>query len=210
MKKGLFISFEGPEGSGKSTHISLLADFLRSSHQEVIISYEPGGGTDLAASLRKILLNNKGEISSKAELFLMLAARAEHVQYLIQPSLEKGAIVLCDRYIDSSLAYQGFGRGLDLDFIRQANNFATAGLSPDLTFLMDVDIQEGLKRAAHKAELDRIEKEKQEFHKRVRQGFLSLIDTDHRYFLLDCSQSVAQVQTILQQKVTAVLSGLLT
>jgi dTMP kinase len=200
-QKGFFISFEGPEGSGKSTHISLLADFLRQKGLTVSVTHEPGGGTELAAKLRELLLNSKGLVSPRAELFLMLAARAEHVQGLIEPELKSGSVILCDRYIDSSLAYQGFGRGLSIDFVRQANAFATDGRVPELTFLMDIEIQEGLKRAANKSALDRIESEKIEFHKRVREGFLALAGTEERYRLVDCARPMMEIQENLRSEV---------
>lgn len=200
-KKGFFVSFEGPEGSGKSTHISLLADFLRTRNLPVIVTHEPGGGTELAARLRELLLNSRGQVSARAELFLMLAARAEHVQGLIEPELEAGSVILCDRYIDSSLAYQGFGRGLSIDFVRQANDFAIDGKVPELTFLMDIEIQEGLKRAATKSALDRIESEKIEFHKRVRDGFLALAGTEERYHLVDCSRPMMEIQENLRAEI---------
>lgn len=205
-RKGFLISFEGPEGSGKSTHISRLADFLRSDERRVIVTHEPGGGSELAARLRELLLHAKGRVCARAELFMMLAARAEHVQALIEPELAAGSVVLCDRYVDSSLAYQGFGRGLDLNFVRLANDFAINGQEPDLTFLMDIDIREGLKRAATKSALDRIESEKIEFHKRVREGFLSLVGTDKRYHLLDCSNSMAEIQEELRNEVLKLLN----
>lgn len=164
----MFVSFEGPEGAGKTTLIGGLADLLRSRGVEVLVTREPGSG-QVGSSIRDILLHG-GELDPKAELFLFLADRAQHVSSLIRPALAKGAWVLCDRHADSTVVYQGYGRGLDLGLLREWNRFATGGLKPDKTILLDVDPSVGLARIVAK---DRLDSEPIEFHEKIRQGFLA-------------------------------------
>jgi dTMP kinase len=168
---GVFIAFEGGEGAGKSTQLDRLAAELRSRGHEVVTTREPGG-TDAGAAIRQIVLSPAtGELSPRAEALLYAADRAHHVDTVIKPALDRGAVVLTDRYVDSSLAYQGAGRPLDQAEVAHVNAWATGGLVPDLTVLLDIDPTEGLARAG---DPDRLEAEPLEFHARVRQGFLRL------------------------------------
>ena len=171
MEKGLFITFEGADGCGKTTQIKLLDEYLRSKGYKTLLTREPGS-KGLGEKLREILLNYDGEVSPVAESFLFLADRAQHVDCIIKPALENGIIVLCDRHTDSTLAYQGYGRGLDLDEIRKLNKIATSGLKPDLTIVLDVDIETSQVRVG--AKKDRMESAGIEFFQRVRDGFLEI------------------------------------
>lgn len=168
--KGIFITFEGPEGSGKSTLIKVAAKFFRQKGFPVLMLREPGG-TTLGEKIRELLLHEKGTISEECELLLYLAARAEIVREKILPGLHDGAVVICDRFHDSTRAYQGYGSGISLGLIEEAGDFAKAGIDPDLTFLLDTDVKRGLKRAGRG---DRVERKSLAFHKRVRRGFLEL------------------------------------
>jgi len=206
MTYGALITFEGPEGAGKSTQIGLLEERLKGENIEVIRTFEPGGGSALSAELRKILLSeNYEQICCEAELFLMLASRAEHVQKLILPALAKGCVVLCDRFIDSTTAYQGYGRGLPVKSIQLMNQFAIMGRYPDLTVIIDIDSAVGLERAARKAGLDRIESAGQEFHSQVRKGFKTLSTEDDRYFMVDGSRSLSAIHEDIYSRVIRAL-----
>lgn len=180
--RGLFITFEGTEGTGKSTQLRLLADHLRASGRRVLVSREPGG-TAFGRSLRSMLLDPAAAtISPWAELFLYLADRAQHAREVVVPALERGEWVVCDRFADATVAYQGFGRGLDPAFIRDASDRAAAGLVPDLTLLLEFeDVSEGIARARRRQQgdgtagvEDRFESEDPAFHVRVRDGYRSL------------------------------------
>ena len=180
MPVGKFITFEGPEGSGKSTHIRLLAEFLKSRGLEVTLTREPGG-TPMGEAIRKLLQHNgSGESPvARTEVLLFLASRAQHVEKVIRPALAVGKWVLCDRFEDSTFAYQGYGRGFDLAALREANTFATGGLRPDLTILLDVlpetsRMRLKARQAATCVAPDRIECETDDFHARLRNGFLDL------------------------------------
>ena len=171
MDRGLFITFEGADGCGKTTQIKLLDEYLRAKGYQTLLTREPGS-KGLGEKLREILLNYDGDVSPVAESFLFLADRAQHVDCIIKPALDKGIIVLCDRHTDSTLAYQGYGRGLDLEEIRKLNKIATSGLIPDLTIVFDVDIETSQARVG--AEKDRMESAGIEFFQRVRNGFLEI------------------------------------
>ena len=166
--KGILITLEGPDGSGKSTQARLLSNRLKREGRDVATTREPGG-TPAAESLRLIALDQ--QLDPRAELLVFLAARAEHVATLIRPTLERGRIVVCDRYIDSSVAYQGYGLGLDVDEIRELNRFATVGLDPDVTLLLDVAPEVGFGRRSRNRS-DAIERRDDSFHRRLREGFL--------------------------------------
>ena len=176
---GKFITFEGPEGSGKSTHIKVLKAFLEARGIEVVMTREPGG-TPLGEEIRKILQHDHSEAPvPHAEVLLFLASRAQHVERLIRPALAQGKWVLCDRFDDSTFAYQGYGRGFPMEGLRAVNAFAVSGLRPDLTVLLDVAPQTSRERlAARQATTatapDRIEREAAAFHEKVRNGFLAL------------------------------------
>ncbi len=178
--KGYFITFEGVEGAGKSTQAKMLHAFLQKRNIPSILTREPGG-TNLGKKIREILLTPTEEIfPPNAELMLYEADRNIHVHNVIKPNLEKGITVICDRFTDSTLAYQGYARGLDLNLIEELNNIATEGLKPDLTFLIDIPVEEGFKRIKKEREIDRIEQESFEFHKRLREGFLKIAEKDKR------------------------------
>lgn len=183
MRKGLFITFEGPEGSGKSTQIRLLADTLKRRGLKVTVTREPGG-SPVGQEIRCLLLNTPVQPAPDAELLLFLADRADHVAKVIRPALERGEVVLCDRYADSTFAYQGGGRGLPMERLRRLNREATGGLGPRLTFLMDLPVEVGLVRAGKRegGKKDRMEKEHLAFHRRVRAAFLRFAKAEPKRF----------------------------
>jgi len=169
--KGKFITFEGSEGCGKSTQSKLLYNYLKRNGYNVIFLREPGGAK-IAEKIRKILLDPKNHITPICETLLYMAARSAVVGEIIKPALSKGQIVICDRFLDSTIAYQGYGLGIDIDFIQGVGNFATAGIKPDLTILLDLPVKKGLKY--RKLREDRIEKRSFTYHLRVRRGYLRL------------------------------------
>jgi dTMP kinase len=192
---GLFISFEGGEGSGKSTQVERLAARLRARGSEPVVTREPGG-TPLAEGIRALLLDPQRSPGPIAEAFLMEAARADLVERVIRPALAAGRIVLCDRYDDSTLAYQGAGRGLDLDLIERLNRAATGGLKPDLTLLFDLDPELGLARRASAPEAtNRLDREPLEFYRRARDQYLALARREPgRFVLLDATLDAARLE----------------
>ena len=167
----MFITFEGADGCGKTTQIKLIDKYLRSKGYKTLLTREPGS-KGLGEKIREILLNYEGEVSSRCESFLFLADRAQHVDCIIKPALQEGTIVLCDRHTDSTVAYQGYGRGLDIEEIKKLNALATGGLKPDLTIVFDVDIETSQARVGKNK--DRMESAGVEFFKRVRAGFLEI------------------------------------
>ena len=184
----MFITFEGIEGSGKSSLIAQLKKYFKSSKLEAFFSKEPGG-TDLGKEIRKTLLNPKYSFDPTSELLLLLADRAEHVQKIIRPNLQKNKLIFCDRYLDSTLAYQGSGRNLDKKIIREMFKALDFPI-PDLTILLDVPVQIGLSRARKRNKLDRFEKEDLNFHENVRRSYLDLAKNDSaRIVLFDSSIS---------------------
>jgi dTMP kinase len=192
----LFITFEGPEGSGKSTQIPLLAQRLKDRGYDVLSVREPGG-TSIGDQVRDILHDHKNEaMDPRAELLLYSASRAQVVGEIIRPYLERGGIVICDRYADSTLAYQGYGRGLDLTTLRQITSFATGGLTPDLTLYLDLEPELGLaRRNASGVEWNRMDALELEFHRRVCGGYAELIAAEpQRWVQIDASQSIETVQ----------------
>jgi dTMP kinase len=211
---GVLLSFEGGEGCGKTTQIELLAGVLRERGHEVVITREPGG-TPLGLALRQILLNPElkqelkqqaaAPLAAKAELLLMLADRAQHIQTVIAPSLQAGQIVLCDRFADSTTAYQGHGRGFDLAEIARLNAFVCGACMPQLTFVLDLPVTVGLRRAQERrgtAAVDHFEAESVAFHKRVRSGFLQIARAEpERVCILDANQSIDVVQRAILEKV---------
>lgn len=211
----MFISFEGIEGSGKSTVLRLLDQHLQTGGYSVCVTREPGG-CSLGRGLRALLLDARTQgLRNRAELFLFLADRAQHVSEIIRPALEAGQIVLCDRYVDSTVAYQGYGRGMDPDQLTAINRLATGDLMPDVTFLLDLDPETGLGRAGRRNEAadtviseGRFESESLRFHDRVRQGYLELAAAaPERIIIIDaaCSpedvflQCLTEVETRLRQ-----------
>lgn len=171
MKKGVFITFEGADGCGKSTQIGLIKKYLDDNNIENILTLEPGA-TELGRDLRKILLHYEKPVSNVAETYLYLADRAQHVEFEIKPALDSGIVVLCDRYIDSTLAYQGYARKQNLETIKKLNEIAIDGVVPDLTIVFDIDSEVAQKRLC--GEKDRLEKEGLEFHRALRYGYLEI------------------------------------
>jgi len=174
-KKGLFITLEGPDGSGKSTQSILLAQYLKRKDYKVVRTREPGG-TSIAEALRRIILNPKSRISKVTEVLLYEAGRAQHTSELILPALRQGKTVICERYTDATLAYQGYGRKLDIRMVKELNRISSSGLKPDLTILLDLNVREGLNRVrrASGRRMDRMERESIGFHERVRKGYLEI------------------------------------
>jgi dTMP kinase len=190
---GFLIAFEGVEGAGKSTQLDLLRGELERRGHEVVVTREPGG-TPVGERVRKVLLDPAVDLDPRAEALLFAAARAQLVEQVIRPALERGAVVLCDRYLDSSLAYQGGGRGLGRGPVQEVNRFATGGLLPDLVVLLDLDPAEGLGRTT--ARRDRIEVEGLGFHRRVREAFRELAAGDPgRFAVVDAAAPAGQVAT---------------
>ena len=191
MKKGLFITFEGADGCGKTTQINLLKKYLEENGHNVLLTREPGG-KGLGEKVREILLNYDGPVSDRCESFLFLADRAQNVDVIVKPALAEGKIVLCDRHTDSTVAYQGYGRGLNLDEIHILNNLATGGKKPDITFVFDVDIETSMRRVGK--EKDRMESSGKDFFNRVRQGYLKLAKLEpNRIKVVDSTKSIEEV-----------------
>jgi dTMP kinase len=191
----MFVTFEGPEGSGKSTLIRCLAPRLEGTGRSVLSTKEPGAGT-LGGGIRSLLLEGH-DVDPKAELFLFLADRSQHVATVLRPALAAGQVVLCDRHKDSTIVYQGYGRGLDLDRLREWNRFATEGLEPDLTILLDLSPERGLERLEtgdRRATRDRLDREPLAFHDRVRRGFLEEASREpERWRIVDADREPDQV-----------------
>jgi dTMP kinase len=210
----LFITFEGPEGSGKTTQIELLKSYLEEKGYPVLATREPGG-TSIGNQIRAILLDPRNtEILPASEALLFSAARAQIVNQVIRPHLMQGSIVLCDRYADSTLAYQGYGHGLELETLHAITALATAELKPDLTVYLDIDVEEGLRRklAAHKAnnsEWNRIDRQEMAFHRRVRGGYLKMAAQEpDRWLVIDATQPLKTIQSLIRARVEAKLLGL--
>jgi dTMP kinase len=197
----MFITLEGPEGGGKTTHTAALAEYLTAQGFQVCRTCEPGG-TPISDQIRDVLKNiHNTAMHPRAEILLFCAARAQLVEEVIRPALAGGKLVLSDRYADSTLAYQGYGHGVSLDTLRQLLNFATGGRWPDLTLLLDIDAEEGLKRKAAQADdWNRFEEYQLEFHRRVRQGYLALAKQEPaRYRVIDAGQPFEAVQRELRR-----------
>lgn len=188
MNKGLFITFEGADGCGKTTQLMMLAKYLKERGAEVLVTREPGA-KGLGEKLREILLNYDGEVSSQAEAFLFLADRAQHMDVIIKPAVAAGKIVLCDRHTDSTVAYQGYGRGIDISRLNMLNDIATGGRKPDLTLVFDVDVETSMARVG--SEKDRMESAGMEFFNRVRNGYLQIAKQEpERVKVLDATESI--------------------
>jgi len=190
-EKGLFITFEGADGCGKTTQQKLAAKYLEEKGFEIVLTREPGA-TDLGKQLREILLHYDGEVSDRAESFLFLADRAQHIDMLVNPAVEDGKIVLCDRHIDSTVAYQGYGRGINIERLKLLNNIATNGKKPDLTIVFDVDVKTSQSRVGDSK--DRMESAGAEFHNKVRYGYLELAKEEpQRIKVVDATKSIEEV-----------------
>jgi dTMP kinase len=206
-KKGHFITFEGPEGSGKSTQLRLLSSWLIAHGIEPLITREPGG-TRISEQVRAVLHNpDHTEMTAETEILLYSAARAQHVAQVIRPALESGKIVLCDRFYDSTYAYQGYGRGLSLEALRQITTFATRGLVPDLSLYLDVPPEVGLRRRETGGEeMNRLDRETLAFHQRVREGYLALLRVEpDRWRTIDATGAIDEVQAAVRAAVAEVI-----
>jgi dTMP kinase len=196
---GVFVTFEGPEGAGKSTALKAVAAALQERGHEVLCTREPGAG-ELGRQIRELLLHGEN-LPTETELLLFLADRANHIATIVRPALGSGKMVLCDRHADSTLAYQGYGRGSDVAFLRSLNRYATRGLVPDLTVLFDLEPEIGLARLTGK---DRLDSEPMEFHRRVRAGFLRIAEEEPKRFrIVDASKDAEVVAVEVAELVLA-------
>jgi dTMP kinase len=203
---GHFLAFEGGEGAGKTTQLNVLAEELTRYGYEIVLTHEPGD-SPVGARLRELLLDPATQVTAQTEALLYAADRAEHVAHVIAPALARGAIVITDRYIDSSIAYQGFGRGLDVEEVIRTSHWATGGLLPELTLVLDLPAEEGLRRARGRSgRADRLEAEALEFHERVRAGFLQLAANEPaRYAVIAATGAPDQVADGVRAAVFALL-----
>lgn len=203
---GLFITLEGGDGSGKSTQAAELESWLLGQGREVVRTREPGG-TEVGVEIREIVLHHRGDIAPRAEALLYAADRAHHIATKVRPALERGAVVLQDRYIDSSVAYQGAGRDLGMDEIRELSTWATGGLMPDLTVLLDLDEDAArLRLDSARTRFDRLENEASTFHRRVRQVYLELAAAEpDRFLVLDATDAVATLAGSIRSRVAPLL-----
>lgn len=216
-RKGLFITIEGPEGAGKSTQTAMLAEWLLHQGHSAITTREPGDGK-IGGQIRQVILNPENkEMTAETEAFLYAADRAQHVEKVVKPALNNSLMVICDRYVDSHIAYQGYGRGLDLDFLRQLNQMATGGLMPDLTIFLDISAEKGLERVKAREKyamanhddsqaIDRMEQEKIDFHHRLCEGYHEIAKAEpNRVKVVDANRDIGAVKYEIQQ----IVSGLL-
>ncbi len=205
----MFITFEGPDGSGKTTQLALLAPFLQTQGWSVVRTREPGG-TPIGDQIRACLhdLHNSNMVPA-AEILLYSASRAQLVGEVIRPALAAGRLILCDRYADSTLAYQGYGRGLDLAILRQITHFATGGLQPDLTLLFDLNVASGLnRRAVAQLEMNRMDRQALAFYERVQAGYRALAAAEpQRWQVVDADRPVEVIQAEIRQRVLSALAG---
>ena len=204
----MLITFEGGEGSGKTTQVGLLYDYLIDKGYEVVKTREPGG-TEFGEALRKALLQPDLHVFSLSELLVLMAMRAQHVEEVIGPALQSGKIVLCDRFIDATYAYQGYGRGIDLGIIETLNRLVTKGVRPNLTVLLDCTVEEGFKRKMEDDfSIDRFEKETISFHEKIRSAYRKLAEEDlKRFFVINGSPEIAEVHKKIRGKVEKLLKS---
>lgn len=208
VQQGRFITVEGTEGVGKSTNIDFLCNLLKARGIEIVLTREPGG-TPLAEELRALLLSPRDErVSEDTELLLMFAARAQHIENVIRPALDRGAWVISDRFTDATFAYQGGGRGIDYEHISLLEKLVQHGLHPDLTLLLDLDVEVGLKRASARSEPDRFEQEKIDFFSKVRDAYLQRAKNEpQRFAIIDASVPLSEVQQQIASAVSLYLSN---
>ena len=206
LRKGLFITFEGPEGCGKSTHAKRIYSYLKRKRYDCIFTREPGG-TFVGEKIRGILLDRKNKgITPLTELFLFETNRSQVISEMIKPALKKRRIVICDRFSDSTIAYQGYAGGLPLKDIIKIDSIATKGMKPDLTVLLDVDIKTGFKRALRKRQKDRMEAKSLSFHRRVRNGYLKLAQKDKkRIILIKVKDDIEKTASAVKKEIDLIL-----
>jgi dTMP kinase len=203
----MLVTFEGIEGSGKTTQIELLSDYLTGKGYSVVTTREPGG-TGFGEALREVLLRTGMEVDALSELLVFMAMRAQHVEEVILPALQDGKVILCDRFVDATYAYQGYGRKIDLGVIETLNRLVTKGIRPNLTVLMNVTAERGLRRKAAASPMDRIEEEDISFHQRVKKAYEKLAKDDpKRFFVIDGSLKVEAIHEIVRVKVRNVLKS---
>ena len=203
MQKGLFITFEGADGCGKTTQLNLVKDMLTKKGYDVVTTREPGS-LELGKKIREILLHYDGVVADRCEMFLFLADRAQHIETFIKPAIEEGKIVLCDRHIDSTIAYQGYARGQDIQLLKDLNKIAVNNVSPDLTLLFDVATEVAQERVG--SEKDRMEATGIEFHRKVRQGYLELQkENPDRIKLINANNSIENVYEEVKRNIIDIL-----
>ncbi|MCX7940275.1 MAG: dTMP kinase [Elusimicrobiota bacterium] len=191
-QRKLFIVFDGPEGGGKSTQAKLLCEHLKQKGYDVVLTREPGG-TKMAEMVRKIILSPRLQITPMAELLLYEAARAQHIAEVIAPSLKENKIVISDRFADASVVYQGYARGLGMKFVETLNRLVVGGITPDITFILDIHPDEGLSRIKNRTKnFDRMEKEDLEFHHKIREGYLKLANRRKNFYIIDVNNKSSQ------------------
>lgn len=197
----LFITLEGPEGSGKTTQLQMLSEYLSGKGYPVVCTREPGG-TAISEQIRRVILSRENHsIDNVTEALLFSAARAQIVAQLIRPALAEDQVVISDRYADSTLAYQGYGLGLDLHALRELTRFATGGLVPDLTFYIDLPVQDGIARKLA-GDVNRLDAKSIEYHERVRRGYLEMARTEpERWVIIDGTRTVEEVQRVLRERI---------
>lgn len=206
--KGLFITMEGPDGSGKTTQIEELKKFFNDKAYEVVITREPGG-TDISEHIRSIILDvNNDNLSYMAEALLYAASRAQHVEEKIKPALEAGKVVICDRFVDSSIVYQGYARKIGIEVVESINRFALMGIQPDITFFFDIRPEDAMDRKVSQKSLDRLEKEDISFHKLVYEGYKILLKRyPKRIRRIDASKSIDEVKNQIISEINRFLEG---
>jgi dTMP kinase len=206
VSRGLFITLEGGDGSGKTTQAELLRAWLATEGRVVVRTREPGG-TEVGVEVREIVLHHRGDITPRAEALLYAADRAHHVATVVRPALERGEVVIQDRYIDSSVAYQGAGRVLDPDAVKALSEWATEGLAPDLTILLDLEADAARGRLDEaRTRYDRLEAEASEFHDRVRDAYLAIADREpDRFLVVDASRPVDEIAGVIRARVAGLL-----
>ena len=202
-KKGCFITFEGIDGCGKTTQMELLQKYLETEKGLTVLKTREPGGKGLGEEVRKLLLNYDGEVSPKCESFLFLADRAQNIDIIVNPAIERGEVVLCDRHTDSTIAYQGYGRGVNIEELKKLNDLATGGKKPDLTIVFDIDVETSMKRVGK--ERDRMEESGEKFFKAVRQGYLEIAKTEpERVKIIDATQTIEEIH----KQVVSLFEGL--
>jgi dTMP kinase len=204
----MLVTFEGIEGSGKTTQVELLCTYLQEKGYQVIKTREPGG-TALGEALRKVLLQKDLHVLPLSELLIFMAVRSQHMEEVITPALARGAVVVCDRFVDATYAYQGYGRGVDLGIIATLNRLVTKGVTPNLTILLDCEVDVGLKRKlVHNPQLDRFEQEEAAFHEQIKRGYLKLVEEDEkRFYVINGKQDIEATHIAIRDRVERLLES---